>query len=74
MPVIIEEVVNVAKVRFNLPPQGRIEKNSAKWRRNCIEKFSERKAQLPNNYSPRQSNPQAIQNGCKQTSAKHASL
>ena len=74
MPSIIKEVVNVVKVRFNLPPQGRIEKNSDKWRRNCIEKFAEREAQMPNNYSLMQSNPQAIPDGRKQTSAKHTSM
>ena len=74
MPSIIEEVVDVAKVRFNLPPQGQVEKNSNEWWRNCIEKVGDRNAQMPNNYSLRQSNPQAIPDGRKQTGAKHASM
>ena len=31
MPSIIEEVVGAGRVRFNLPPQGRVEKNSNNW-------------------------------------------
>ena len=74
MPSIIEEVVDVAKLRFKLLPQGQVEKNSNEWRRNCIEKMGERQAQMPNNYSLRQSNLQVIPDGRKQTSANHASM
>ena len=74
MPSIIEEVVDVAKVRFDLPPQGRVEKNSNRWRQECMERSSERAAKIPNNNSLRQSNPQTIPEGRKQTSARHASM
>ena len=71
---IIEEVVDVAKVRFDLPPQGRVEKNSDKWQRECMKRSSERAAKIPNNNSLWQSNPQTIPEGRKQTSARHASM
>ena len=65
MSSIIEEVVDVARVRFNLPPQGRVEKNSGEWRRECMEQSGERAAKIPNNNSLRQSNPQMIPDGRK---------
>ena len=74
MPHIIKEVVDVAKLRNNMQPQGRVEKNSNEWRCNCIEQLGEREAQMPNNYSLTQLNPQAIPDERKQTSAKHASV
>ena len=74
MPSIIEEVVEVVKVRFDPPSQGRGEKNSNIWRQECMERSSERAAKITNNNSLRQSNPETIPEGRKQTSARHASM
>ena len=75
MPSIIEEVVDTRRIRFNQPPQGRVEKNSNEWRRECIERLGERKAEKTKNHSLslRLNNPQAIPDERKQTSARHAS-
>ena len=37
MPSIIEKVVDTRWVHFNQPREGRVEKNSNKWRRRCME-------------------------------------
>ena len=73
MPSIIKEVVDAGTVCFNLPPQGRVEKNSDNWQRKCLKQLGECEAKTPNNHSLQQSNPQVIPDERKQTSAKHTS-
>ena len=73
MSSIIEERINAGRVCFNLPPQGRVEKNSDNLRPECLVRSGKHEAKTPNNHSLRQSNPQVIPDKHKQTSARYAS-
>ena len=73
MPSIIEEVVNVRGVQFDLPPH-QVDENSNEWQRSCLERISEIEAnKIATTNSQQKSNSQVIPNDKSQTSVRHAS-